>query len=57
MKCLQILDYGDEMLQNLLNDFQKLRARPHDFRVACFYETRSTDISAIGGIGGRMVSL
>lgn len=47
---IHILDPGNELLQDLLDDFQsRVWANMPQARMACFYELQSTEIGAIVG--------
>lgn len=59
-ESLRILGPGDEFLQEVVDKFLETRSRPHPARVACFYETKSSNVGAIvGGVArhcGRYVT-
>ncbi|KAG9858490.1 hypothetical protein KCU98_g434, partial [Aureobasidium melanogenum] len=48
-EVLQILDPGNELLQDLVDTFTKLRSQPNQARIACFYETKPCDIGRLIG--------
>jgi hypothetical protein len=53
---IHILDPGNELLQDLLDDFQsRVWANMPQARMACFYELQSTEIGAIVGDMRRKV--
>lgn len=51
-ESLRILGPGDEFLQDLVDRFLETRLKPNAARVACFYETKSSNVGAI--VGGQM---
>jgi hypothetical protein len=55
-ESLRILGPGDEFLQDVVDKFLETRSRSHPARVACFYETKSSNIGAIVGGVARQVS-
>ncbi len=52
---LRILGPGDEFLQDLVDRFLQTRLIPNAARVACFYETKSSNVGAIVGWTARRV--
>ncbi|KAG9657518.1 hypothetical protein KCV03_g10181, partial [Aureobasidium melanogenum] len=48
-ESLRILGPGDEFLQEVVDKFLETRSRSHPARVACFYETKSSNVGAIVG--------
>lgn len=52
---LRILVPGDEFLQDLVDRFLETRRGPHQASLACFYETKSSDVGKIVGISSRRV--
>jgi hypothetical protein len=55
-ESLRILGPGDEFLQEIVDKFLETRSRSHPARVACFYETKSSNVGAIVGGVARQVS-
>jgi hypothetical protein len=55
-ESLRILGQGDEFLQEVVDKFLETRSRSHPARVACFYETKSSNVGAIVGGVARQVS-
>jgi hypothetical protein len=54
---LQVLQPGNDFLQDLMDKFGRLRAQSPDLMVACFYELKSTNVGRIVGGKDRIVSL
>lgn len=50
-ESLRILWPGDEFLQDMVDRFLETRSDPKAARVACFYETKSSNVGAI--VGGQ----
>lgn len=50
-ESLRILRPGDKLLQDLVDGFLKTRLNSNAARVACFYETKSSNVGAI--VGGQ----
>ncbi|OCK73868.1 hypothetical protein K432DRAFT_472063, partial [Lepidopterella palustris CBS 459.81] len=48
-ESLRILVPGDEFLQDSVDRFLETRSEPHPAPVACFYETKSSNVGAIVG--------
>ncbi|KAI9666161.1 MAG: hypothetical protein M1821_004096 [Bathelium mastoideum] len=46
---LQILQAGNEFLQELVDKFGKTRSQAHKSQIACFYELKSSNVGAIVG--------
>jgi hypothetical protein len=53
---LRILEPGDEFLQEVVDKFLETRSKPCPAQVACFWETKSSNIGAIVGGVARQVS-
>lgn len=51
----QILQAGNEFLQDLVDKFGKTRSQLHKSQVACFYELKSSNVGAIVGKQQRTV--
>jgi hypothetical protein len=54
-ESLRILGPGDEFLQDVVDRFLETRSNPNAARVACFYETKSSNVGAIVGVQARRV--
>ena len=54
-EVLGSLDPGNEFLQDLVDQFGKMRSTPHKVHVACFHELKSSDVGAIVGVQSRIV--
>jgi hypothetical protein len=54
---LDILGTGNEFLQDLMNQFGRVRMRANKVQVACFYELKATDVGKIVGNKKRTVCL
>lgn len=54
-ESLRILGPGDEFLQDTVDRFLETRLDPNAARVACFYETKSSNVGAIVGGQARRV--
>jgi hypothetical protein len=50
-EVLQILEPGNEFLQELVDKFGRTRSQANSFLVACFYEMKSSNIGGI--VGGQ----
>jgi len=46
-EALQILEPGNEFLQDLVDQFGKTRKQAHKAQVACFYELKSSNVGQI----------
>jgi hypothetical protein len=53
---LRILVPGDEFLQDTVDQFLRIRGNQYPAPVACFYETRSSNVGAIVGHSQKRVS-
>ena len=56
-ESLRILVPGDEFLQDTVDRFLETRLEPKPAPVACFYETKSSNVGAIVGGPAKKVSL
>jgi hypothetical protein len=56
-EVLQILEPGNEFLQDLVDQFGKTRRQAHKAQVACFYELKSSNVGRIVGRSNRTVGL
>lgn len=56
-EVLTILDPGNELLQDLVDDFGNTRSLPNKAQVACFFELEPSDVGAIVGKQRRTVSM
>jgi hypothetical protein len=54
---LQVLQPGNEFLQELLDSFGRLRSRSPDLQVPCFFKLNYTNVGKIVGGKDRIVSL
>jgi hypothetical protein len=54
---LNILQPGNEFLQEVVDQFDKTWMQANKAQVACFYELKSTNVGKIVGKQDRMVSL
>ena len=54
-EVLQILQPGNEFLQDLVDKFGETRAQKHKAKVACFFELKPSDVGAIVGRRARVV--
>ena len=54
-EALQILEPGNEFLQDLVDQFGKTRKQAHKAQVACFYELKSSNVGQIIGNSDRTV--
>jgi hypothetical protein len=54
---LNILEPGNEFLQELVDQFGKARREANKTAVACFYELKSSNVGKIVGNEDRIVSL
>jgi hypothetical protein len=55
-EVLNILDPGNELLQDLVDGFGKTRSLPNKAQVACFFELQPSNVGAIVGEQSRQVS-
>jgi hypothetical protein len=46
-EVLNILDPGNELLQDLVDGFGKTRSLPNKAQVACFFELQASNVGAI----------
>jgi hypothetical protein len=53
---LNILDPGNELLQDLVDSFGKTRSLPNKAQVACFFELQPSNVKAIVGKQRKKVS-
>ena len=53
---LQILQPGNEFLQELVDKFGRMRSQQSQAEVACFYELKSSNVGGIVGEQARTVS-
>jgi hypothetical protein len=51
VEVLRILEPGNELLQELVDQFGKTRSDANKAQVTCFYELKSTNVGAI--VGGQ----
>jgi hypothetical protein len=56
-QVLNILDPGNELLQDLVDGFGKIRSLPNRAHVACFFELQPSDVGAIVGKQRKKVSM
>jgi hypothetical protein len=54
---MEILDPGNELLQDLVDNFGQIRSQPYRAEVACFYELEPSDIGALVGAQRKMVRM
>ena len=54
-ESLRVLGPGDEFLQDLVERFLETRLNSNAANVACFYETKSTNVGAVVGTQARRV--
>jgi hypothetical protein len=54
---LNILDPGNELLQDLVDGFGKTRSLPNKAHVACFFELQPSNVGAIVGKQRKKVSI
>lgn len=54
---MEILDPGNELLQDLVDNFGQLRSQPYRAEVACFFELKPSDIGALVGAQRKMVRM
>jgi hypothetical protein len=52
---LNILDPGNENLQDLVDQFCKVWSRAHQAPIACFYELQASEVGAVVGKERRKV--
>lgn len=56
-ETLHLMQRGNELLQNMVDEFCKTRSGPAKCEVACFWELKTSDVGAIVGGQKIMVSL
>jgi hypothetical protein len=56
-EVLTILDPGNELLQDLVDEFGTTRSLPNKAQVACFFELQPSNVGAIVGKQRRTVSM
>lgn len=56
-EVLQILESGNEFLQELVDKFGETRSQVNKAQVACFFELKPSDVGGIVGGQARMVCL
>ena len=56
-ETLRILQPGNEMLQQMLDRFGKIRSRGPQMQIACFFESKSSEVGAIVGKQERTVGI
>lgn len=56
IESLHILAPGDDLLQEVVDKFLETRSKSYPAHVACFYETKSSNVGAIVGEKDRYVS-
>jgi hypothetical protein len=56
-EVLNILDPGNELLQDLVDGFGKTRSLPNKAHVACFFELQPSNVGAIVGKQRKKVSI
>jgi hypothetical protein len=54
---LKVLEPGNEFLQEVVDRFCKTRSQSNKAHVACFFETKPSDVGAIVGGSSRTVGL
>jgi len=54
-QVLNVLEPGNEILQDVVDRFGKTRSGPNQARVACFFELKTTDVGRIVGREQRVV--
>jgi len=54
---LKILEPGNEFLQEVVDQFGRMRRQANKAEVACFYELKSSNVGKIVGKQDRMVGL
>jgi len=52
---MEILDPGNELLQDLVDNFGQLRSQPNRAEIACFFELEPSDVGALVGTERKMV--
>jgi hypothetical protein len=55
-QILEVLEPGNEFLQDLVDQFGKTRKLAHKAQVACFFELKISNVGRIVGGKDRMVS-
>ena len=55
-EVLNILDPGNELLQDLVDGFGKTRSLPNKAHIACFFELQPSNVGAIVGRQRKKVS-
>jgi hypothetical protein len=56
-EVLNILDPGNELLQDLVDSFGKTRSLPNKAHIACFFELQPSNVGAIVGKQQKKVSI
>jgi hypothetical protein len=56
-EVLNILEPGNGFLQDVVDQFGKMRRQAHKAQVACFYELKSSNVGRIVGKSDRTVGL
>jgi hypothetical protein len=56
-EVLNILDPGNELLQDLVDSFGKTRSLPNKAHIACFFELQPSNVGAIVGKQRNKVSI
>jgi hypothetical protein len=56
-EVLNILDPGNELLQDLVDGFGKTRSLPNKAHIACFFELQASNVGAIVGKQQKKVSI
>ncbi|THX71514.1 hypothetical protein D6D04_09473, partial [Aureobasidium pullulans] len=51
---MEILDPGNELLQDLVDNFGQLRSQPNRAEIACFFELEPSDVGALVGTERKM---
>jgi hypothetical protein len=54
-EVLKILEPGNEFLQEVVDQFGKMRRQVNQAQVACFYELKSSNVGTIVGKENRLV--
>jgi hypothetical protein len=54
---LKILEPGNEFLQEVVDQFSRMRMQANKIKVACFYELKFSNVGKIVGRQDRMVGL
>ncbi len=56
-EVLRVLEPGDEFLQDLVDQFGRIRSELNKAEVACFYELKPSDVGAVVGGQEQIVGL